>query len=395
VNFFGGMSTKTLCFDCETTIYAKGNPFAKRNWMVSIGWIPSWGDYGSTYFTHPSAHTLGLANFERELDAAELLVGFNLKFDLHWIRRYGCNFQDKLVWDCQLAHFMLTYQQHPYPSLNDVSEYYGLGSKIDTIKEKYWDKGIDTNLIPVDELMEYMQQDVSLTHKIYLAQREHFKERPNLYKLFQIHCMDLLVLEEMEWNGLKLDLGLCAEQSTKINARISEIKSWLSSLYPNVPVNWGSGDHLSAILYGGTIVEEVKTQIGVYKSGEKIGLPRYRNSEIQHPFEGFFKPLEGTELKKTGYWSTDESVLRRLKGSKLGCKIVEHVLELAKLDKLLDYYEGWPELCKTKDWPDGEIHGHFNQVVAKTGRLSSSDPNQQNLAGECQNIIVSRYDCAH
>lgn len=382
---------KTLCFDSETTIHAKGNPFARRNWIVSLGWLDSGGRYESSYFTHPFAHTLGMARFQDKLASADLLIGFNLKFDLHWIRRYGCEFQDKLVWDTQLAHFMLTHQQDIYPSLNGVAEYYGLGHKVDGFADKYWNQGIDTNLIPMDELLEYMEQDVKLTHQIYLAQREHFKGYKDLYKLFQIHCMDLLVLEEMEWNGLKLDKELCAKKSKTINARTKELRTKLHNLFPNVPINWASGDHLSAILYGGTIVETDKQQIGVYKSGEKIGLPRFQNVEIEHKFDGFFKPLERTALKKEGYWSTDESVLRRLKGNKVGMQIVESVLELSKLDKLLDYYEGWPNLVEAKDWPDGEIHGQFNQVVAKTGRLSSSDPNQQNLAGECQDIIVSRY----
>jgi DNA polymerase I-like protein with 3'-5' exonuclease and polymerase domains len=383
---------KTLCYDTETTTHSKGNPFSRRNWMVSIGWLQDGGSYDSTYFTHPHSHELGLGRFNQALVEAEVLIGFNLKFDLHWIRRYGCQFQNKQVWDCQLAHFMLTHQQAVLPSLQQVGEYYGLGGKVDGFAEKYWDKGVDTNQIPVDELMEYMEQDVRLTYKVYEAQREHFKSNIDLYKLFQIHCMDLLVLEEMEWNGLKLNLELCAEKSKTINARIKDIKARLNNLYPNVPVNWASGDHLSAILYGGKIVEEYKEQVGVYKTGEKTGLPRYRNHDRVHEFDGFFKPLERTELKKQGYWSTDESVLRRLKGNKVGKAIVEDVLELSKLDKLLDYYEGWPELCKTKDWPDGEIHGQFNQVIAKTGRLSSSDPNQQNLAGECQDIIVSRYE---
>jgi len=359
--------------------------------MVSLGWLANGQEYYDNYFISPFSIGVQLGHFTGAIEQADLLIGFNLKFDLHWIRRYGVSFRHKRIWCCQLAHFLLTAQQHVYPSLNEVAEHYGLGQKFDIVEAEYWDKGIDTNHVPPDILLDYMKQDIALTYKIYLCQLEEFKRKPQLYKLFQISCLDLLALEEMEWNGLKLNTELCGKESIRINARIQEIESKLTNLFPSVPINWASGDHLSAILYGGKIDEVIKEPNGFFKSGARINEPRFKNRVISHEFDGFFKPLDGTQLKKEGFYSTDESVLRSLKGNKAGMDIISNLLEHSKLSKLLDYYQGWPNLIQEKDWVDGEIHGQFNQVVARTGRLSSSEPNLQNVAGICQDIIVSRY----
>jgi DNA polymerase-1 len=63
--------------------------------------------------------------------------------------------------------------------------------------------------------------------------------------------------------------------------------------------------------------------------------------------------------------------------------------ELSKLDGT--YYKGMININKEMNWPENKIHGQFNQCVAATGRLSSSKPNLQNFAGDCQDIFVSRY----
>jgi hypothetical protein len=79
-----------------------------------------------------------LKKYNLESMTAEILVGFNIKFDLHWLRKYGINFVGKRVWDCQLVHFILTGQQDTYPSLNSVAAYYDLGSKLDVVATEYW-----------------------------------------------------------------------------------------------------------------------------------------------------------------------------------------------------------------------------------------------------------------
>jgi uncharacterized protein YqeY len=201
--------------DVESTIFQKGNPFSRRNKLVLVGI----GDYQG----------LDRQEIQDRITATNLLVGFNIKFDLHWIKRYEIDFSHCAVWDCQLAHFLLTGQSNPYPSLNSVASEYGLGSKLDVVADEYWSKGIDTDQIPEDVLQEYLEQDLLLTDRVYHHQLELFKTDPQLYKLFKLHCQDLLVLQEMEWNGMLFDVKKAKELAEQETKKITEIEQQLTS----------------------------------------------------------------------------------------------------------------------------------------------------------------------
>jgi DNA polymerase I-like protein with 3'-5' exonuclease and polymerase domains len=154
---------------------------------------------------------------------ALLVVGFNLKFDLHWSRRVGCP-MPKQIWDVQLAEFILSGQTIRYPSLEGVAQSYGLGGKESVIEREYWDKGIDTDNIPPDVLSRYCKRDIELTYQIYLKQKERFAENPKLLRLFKLQCEDLLVLLEMEANGQVYDEQLCKKRSQEIEVEIASKK---------------------------------------------------------------------------------------------------------------------------------------------------------------------------
>ncbi len=327
----------------------------------------------------------------KEFTETPLAIGFNCKFDLHWNRRVGLPIPNR-VWDCQLAHFILTNQTKPYPSLQEVCEYYGLEGKIDKIKE-YWEQGIDTPDIPRDELIEYLKVDLDQTYQVYLKQKEQFETTHKyMYRLFQMHCADLLVLAEMEWNGLLYDKGLSSKLSLEATQKLQELRTEILGDYAPLPINLGSGDHLSAFLYGGKIVEEYRVPIGVYKTGLKVGQPRFKIMENVYDFPRQFEPLPKSGLKKEGYWSTEESVLKSLKGTKERKKTLAKLDEYSKLDKLNStYYMGIVKLMETSNWDGNWVHGQFNQVVARTGRLSSSNPNLQNFSPEAKKLFYSRY----
>ena len=202
-------------------------------------------------------------------------------------------------------------------------------------------------------------------------------------------CMDMHVLQEMEATGLPYDEQLCATRAQEVDDKISKIKLQLSAIYPNVPINFGSGDHLSAFLYGGIVKEDGKEHIGFFKTGEKKGQPKYKNIVIEHLLPRLYEPLRGSELQKDGMFATDEGTLRKLKGKK---SVVSLLLELSKLEKLNGtYYKGLVVLREEMHWSAGVLHGQFNQTIAATGRLSCSKPNLQNFAIELQDIFVSRY----
>jgi DNA polymerase I-like protein with 3'-5' exonuclease and polymerase domains len=283
-------------------------------------------------------------------------------------------------------------RQHPYPSLEETAKKYGLPSKLDIVKTEYWDKEIDTDAVPYNILSDYCIQDVDLTYALYLLQLKQFQERPQLYRLFKLACQDLLVLAEMEWNGLPFNETLCKERADECEKEKLQIVSVLSSVYPDVPINFGSGDQLSAFLYGGTVVQTVKQPAGVFKTGERKGQVKFQNVDIEHKLPRLVEPLKNSELKKPGFYATDEGTLKQLKGP-FAKKYVALILRLARLDKLIGtYYEGLPKLNKTMDWTEGMLYPNYNQCVTQTGRLSSSRPNGQNLAGDIADIVESIYD---
>lgn len=367
-----------LTTDGETTTYNKGSVYDLRNKLVAI-----------SEKIDAEASICKQMPTEELYYLADLVVGFNLKFDLAWLRKLGIDiFKIKKIHDCQLAEFILEDQKNPYPSLEETAIKYGLGHKLDIVKLHYWDKGINTDEIPWEVLSEYAEQDTDLTYLIYLKQLEQFDKYPNKFKLFKLACQDLLVLLEMEWNGLKLDSDLCKEKANQLKEELSLIYEDLQSIYPSISINFNSGDQLSSFLYGGSIYYTVKEHVGFFKNGK----PKYKNVDKEHVLPRLIEPLKNSELAKEGKWKTDEGTLKKLKGP-WAKKLVSKLLRVAELEKLNStYYEGLLKKAQEMCWESGYIHGQFNQVVAGTGRLSSSNPNLQNMANECLDILVSRYD---
>jgi DNA polymerase I-like protein with 3'-5' exonuclease and polymerase domains len=199
---------KVTTLDVETTIFEKGNPFSRRNKLcyVGIDVDGSYSDFDIEYGNSPYGHHL--PTIKETLESSELVVGFNLKFDLHWIKRYVPNITfPRRVWDCQLAEFILSNQQWVYPSLNESLVRRNLGTKLDVVNAEYWSHGLDTPVVPRDILTEYLRTDVTQTKALYLKQVEDFAKRdPKLLTLFRIQCADLLVLQEMEFHGMYFDV---------------------------------------------------------------------------------------------------------------------------------------------------------------------------------------------
>jgi len=371
-----------LAFDTEITTWNKGHAFDPRNKIVCYSYCNGLGQAGAQPATKGS-----LAFLQTRIDKADLLILFNAKFDLQWIVKEGLTYNPHKVWDCQLAHFLMTNQTHRFPSLNEVAEYWGLPQKPDVVKTEYWDKGINTDQIPWPVLEEYATHDAVTTYQIYLKQNEALQG--NKRKMFKLQCQDLSLLREMEANGIPFDEELCQVRAKELDDKISEIQTKLRSIYPSVPVLFSSNDDLSAFLYGGTVKEDAKEFVGYYKGGQKAGQPKYKNVVIEHTLPRLYQPIKGSEMKKEGNYAVDEGTLRKLKGKK---GVIDLLLELSKLEKLNGtYYKGLIKLREEMGWDVGILHGNFNQTTAQTGRLSSSRPNLQNFATELQDIFVSQY----
>ena len=394
---------KALVFDTETTTYLKGVPFSKFNKLVVIGWKCLWKDEGFKY-----AYVSDMWEaFYDDLCECTHIVWFNLKFDLNWLRSLGSQFpevfQTKRLWDCQLGEYIISRQRWVYPSLDESCAKRGGPKKLDVVKEQYWDQGINTDAIPRPILTEYLKGDVECTEWLYQQQTKLFQEKPQMFRIFHLSCDDLKVLEEMQANGIKIDTQLCIDRVGDVKHTIDECNQQLQVYSNGVDVNFDSGDHLSAILFGGKIAVEEKVPVGLYKTGPRAGEPKFANQTRYVSFPRLFEPREEWEVAKTKkitdaelsidenkfriYFTNDE-VLSSVR-DKVG--IVKLLKTRAKWVKILEYYVKLPGMIIEKGWQEHMIHGNFNQVVTRTGRASSSDPNLQNFAGEIQDVFITRY----
>lgn len=409
-------TTKITTLDCETTTFQKGNPFSRRNRLCAVGLDTVRGYTGLDIEYSASPYGKELESIRTIIEAeTDLIVGFNLKFDLHWIKRYVGDISLPLVWDCQLAEFILDGQANPYPSLADTCRKYGLPSKLDVVYEQFWSNGIDTPEIPWDILAEYLEQDVRCTRAVFEKQREQFRHLPLLFQTFVMQCKDLLILEEAEFEGMLFDVELAAKRSQECEKELESIKQQLTELSGSDIINWNSPDHLSVFLYGGTIPTRVRVPTerilkdGTVKVGEKWGIKEVEFPRlVEPPKRAEHEATRGMPDEQLAalnrqresegkrcvqrFWKTDEPTLRALKPKKQLQKIIELVLRFSELEKLNGtYYVGLPKKIADMDWEPGVLHGNFNQVVVATGRLSSSNPNLQNLAGDSKALYISRY----
>jgi DNA polymerase I-like protein with 3'-5' exonuclease and polymerase domains len=395
----GGSYTTIIIWDCETTTKNKGGAFTKSNKMVSYSIKRNDEKPSFHYYTDLDFVTALREGYE----VAKWIVGFNLKFESHWARRLGVMPSDGVrIWDCQIAEFILRGQRGSYPSLNEACARFDIGQKDDKIAE-YWALGVDTPEIPVDELRVYNVLDVDLTYKLYLAQQKAMTDKQK--KLCTVMGLDLLVLAEMEWNGIKLDVDLCKQKAKETDIELQKINKELLQFSPTPDINLDSGHQLSCLLYGGgfeiTTVDHVTQE--VYKSGKRKGQPYEKAYYVTRAFKctGLFEPLKGTRTKlfssvgdiQHPVYQTGEQVLKQLKKpTKQHRKIIELLLKRAEYAKLLDtYYLSLPQLIEDMDWSAGMLHPQYNQTVARTGRLSSSQPNAQNFSGDVDQLLVSRY----
>lgn len=401
-----------LVIDCETTIKNEGNPFTPSNKLCSVGILDTNGysDWLIEYDEEPYGEKI--IEIHKRIKAADLVVGQNIKFDLHWLRRYIDVLKIRSVHDTQLAEFILGNQTNPYPSLDEMASSRGYGTKLDVVRLEYWERGIDTDGVPKRTLLDYQRRDIELTHAVYLDQCKSLQGLQRT--LFELQCQDLLILQDMEWNGMLYDFAQAEKESVNVQAGIKELDEEFQHLTGAVG-SLSSPQFLSCVLYGGFYPVSVRVPTerilkdGSIKKGEKWGT-EYRE------YPSLVKPLRGTENAPTAklgepelrsinrerevlgkprlvrHYGTGEPVLKRLKVGGKAKEIIRIVLARAELETLdSTYYTGLINKRDNLGWRNNEIHGQFNQVVARTGRLSSSGPNLQNFAGKIKQLFYSRY----
>lgn len=387
--------------DVETTTFNKGHPFDARNFLVSYSYKHPDSPVRWKYYTDPDF----LDCLRSILDTCTTLVGFNIKFDLHWIARaLGSPVFKAKIFDCSLAEYILSGQTSGFISLNEALTQYGLDTKEDLVAE-YWNAGISTEHIPKDILESYNNWDVIQTEALWRVQNQ-LLSRPQ-QTLLMLSGEDLKALQHAEYHGIKFDYEKAKAKLAECDEKIFGIERDLGVFICDLPdtfqFNWDSGDHLSAFLYGGTLEYSYSVpEQAVYKSGPNKGQTYTRNRwhEASCTFPKRFSPLEGSEIAKTRnnpeattrFYQVDAPTLRQLKGTKDDKKILAYLDERSKILKVKEMIMTILNKATEANWTDGCIHPQFNQNVVRTGRLSSSGPNMQNTPVEVDELLISRYD---
>lgn len=265
-----------------------------------------------------------------------LKIGQNIKYDMEVLANYGVELAGEMF-DTMLAHYLLQPEQRH--NMDDMAETY-LGYRTIHIDELIGPKGKGQKSmrdLPPEEVYEYAAEDADVTLKLKNLLEPKLKEA-GVWQLFSEVEMPLVrVLASMERNGVRLDTDSLKETSQILTARMNDIEQEIYRL-----------------------------------AGEKFNIASPR--QVGEILFGKMKIVEKPKKTKTGQYVTSEEVLQQLRGKS---EIVGKILEHRGLKKLLGtYVDALPKLVNPRT---GHIHTSFNQTVTATGRLSSSDPNLQNI----------------
>lgn len=265
-----------------------------------------------------------------------LKIGQNIKYDLNVLARYGVTLQGKMF-DTMIAHYVLQPElRHGMDYLAEVYLNYETIKIEELIGPKGKKQGNMRDLPPV-EVYKYACEDADVTLKLkHVLEKELVKN--GVKELFEEIEMPLVpVLAYMERTGVRIDPEALKETSRHFTARMNQIEKEVYQL-AGMEFNIASPKQVGEVLF------------------DRL------------------KIVEKAKKTKTGQYVTSEEVLESLKGKH---EIVEKILEHRGLKKLLGtYIDALPQLINPAT---GRIHTSFNQTVTATGRLSSSNPNLQNI----------------
>lgn len=265
-----------------------------------------------------------------------LKVGQNIKYDIEVLRHYGVEVRGRLF-DTMIAHYLL--QPELRHNMDYMAEVY-LNYRTIRIEELIGPKGkqqANMRDLPPGEIYEYAAEDADITLRLKNVLEPKLKE-VNAERLFRDIEMPLVnVLADMELAGVRLDTKALQETSLGLGKRLEELEQ---RIYQQAGHSFNIA---SPKQVGDVLFDEMKL-------------------------------VEKPRKTKKGQFVTSEEVLQQLRGK---APIVADILDYRGLRKLLStYIEALPKLVNPRT---GHIHTSFNQTVTATGRLSSSDPNLQNI----------------
>lgn len=278
-----------------------------------------------------------IAHFSPALQNPQSLkIGQNIKFDILVLRKYGVRVAGPLF-DTMIAHYLLN------PELRHGMDYLAdtyLKYKTIPIEKLIGPKGknqLSMRDVPIAQIAEYAAEDADVTLKLKNYFAPELKKEGLESLFFDIEMPLIYVLAEMEETGVKLDTVALKQSSDVLTGELNKLEKEIHEL-AGVKFNINSTKQVGEILF-----ERLKIE-------------------------------EKAKKTKTGSYSTSEDILEKMRSKH---PIVGKLLEYRGLKKLLStYIDALPELIRPET---GKVHTSFNQTVTSTGRLSSTNPNLQNI----------------
>ena len=322
-----------VCFDTETTSLD-----VRTAELIGISFCIE--PHEAWFVTLPPDREQTLAALEKFLPLLSnpdvRKVGQNLKYDVSVLKWHGIEVRGELL-DTMLAHYLIDPDQrhgmdHMAESLLDYSPIpitALIGEKKSTQKT--------LREVDLDELCEYGAEDADITLQLWHKLKPMLKERGQERVFYEIETPLMPVLAQMEYNGINLDVPNLNNYSVALAEKIEVLESCIYTM-AGMEFNLNSPKQLGEVLFD------------------------------------LLKLVEKPKKTKTGQYKTDESVLSDLAPDH---EIVQHILNYRSLAKLKStYVDALPqEVLPTT----GRVHTTFSQAVTTTGRLSSVNPNLQNI----------------
>ena len=264
-------------------------------------------------------------------------VGQNMKFDILFLRALGIQVKG-MKWDTMLLHYLLDAESRH--GMNAMAERYLNYSPIEI--ESLIGRGakqLTMDMIGVERISEYAAEDADITLQLYNVLLPLIEKEPSLltlYRTIEEPMIDVLV--DMEWEGVRIDSEALRTYSATLSQKLNAIEEQIREVSGEREININSSRQLGELLFAKMRITD--------------------------------KP----KMTKTKQFCTDEEYLQSFAGEH---KVVDLILEYRGVKKLLStYVDSLPLLVNPIT---GHIHTSYNQAVTATGRLSSANPNLQNI----------------
>lgn len=262
-------------------------------------------------------------------------VGQNLKYDIEILKNYNVEVRGEL-YDTMLMHYILDPEGRH--SMDMMSRNF-LGYSPMPIEELIGKgaKQLTMDRVPAHLIADYAAEDADITFELYCHFLPMVEERGAVELYTKIEEPLISVLSDMEYGGVYIDTDVLGRAAEELGGKLSQIET--------------------------SIMETAGEQVNI-NSPKQLGELLFDKLKLN----------EKAKKTKTGQYKTDEQTLDSLRGKHI---VVEQILEYRGLKKLMTtYIEALPQLVSEKS---GRVHSSFNQAATATGRLSSSNPNLQNI----------------